>query len=129
VSREGGYENFARLQNKAKNKVQTAGLRVWSIGTTDAHNMEGVTLNLPGRDSNGVARRRPLFRSHGEVRKIHFRNVSAPIPHFVGTFVDIGCMETWPMMRALREVNFDGVVIGSRFSGRVDSGRAALPTR
>jgi mannonate dehydratase len=59
-------------------------------------------------------------------RKIHFRNVSAPIPHFVGTFVDIGCVETWQMMRALREVNFDDVVIGDRFPGRVDSGRAAL---
>src|SRR5207237_10258468 len=40
------YENFVRI----KNKVETAGLRVWNIGNTDVHNMEEVTLNLPGRD-------------------------------------------------------------------------------
>src|SRR5882724_11683894 len=40
------YENFTRL----KTKVETAGLRVWNIGNSDVHNMEEVTLNLPGRD-------------------------------------------------------------------------------
>ena len=40
------YENFIRL----KNKVESASLRVWNIGNTDVHNMEEVTLNLPGRD-------------------------------------------------------------------------------
>ena len=40
------YENFVRL----KNKVESAGLRVWNIGNTDVHNMEAVTINLPGRD-------------------------------------------------------------------------------
>ena len=39
-------ENFIRL----KNKVESAGLRVWNIGNSDVHNMEEVTLNLPGRD-------------------------------------------------------------------------------
>src|SRR5712692_6161506 len=29
------YENFIRL----KNKVETAGLRVWNIGNSDVHNM------------------------------------------------------------------------------------------
>ena len=40
------YENFVRL----KNKVESAGLLVWNIGNIDVHNMEEVTLNLPGRD-------------------------------------------------------------------------------
>src|SRR5271154_7074680 len=40
------YENFVRL----KNKVESAGLLVWNIGNSDVHNMEAVTLNLPGRD-------------------------------------------------------------------------------
>src|SRR5262245_18252045 len=39
------YENFVRL----KNKVETVGLKVWNIGNSDVHNMEEVTLNLPGR--------------------------------------------------------------------------------
>jgi mannonate dehydratase len=39
------YENFMRLKNRV-----AAGLRVWNIGNSDVHNMEEVTLNLPGRD-------------------------------------------------------------------------------
>jgi len=40
-------ENFLRLRQK----VEGAGLKVWNIGNTDVHNMEEVTLNLPGRDA------------------------------------------------------------------------------
>ncbi len=40
------YENFIRL----KSKVEAAGLKVWNIGNSNVHNMEEVTLNLPGRD-------------------------------------------------------------------------------
>jgi mannonate dehydratase len=40
------YENFVRL----KQKVEAAGLKVWNIGNSNVHNMEEVTLNLPGRD-------------------------------------------------------------------------------
>ena len=40
------FENFLRLRQK----VEAAGLRVWNIGNSSVHNMEEVTLNLPGRD-------------------------------------------------------------------------------
>jgi mannonate dehydratase len=268
------YENFVRL----KNKVETAGLRVWNIGNTDVHNMEEVTLNLPGRDkkieqyknylrnvgraglhyttyahmgngiwssqpetTRGAARARafnlsdatghwaskefkgPLthgrvyseneiwdnyeyfirqvapvaeeqrvyigihpddppvpmlggiprcifgnfegykraleianspnvgvclccgtwleggelmgmdvvgairhFGRMGKLWKIHFRNVSAPIPHFTETFVDNGYMEMWKIMRALREVGFDGVVIGDHFPEMVGGSRTSV---
>ena len=43
--------------------------------------------------------------------KVHFRNVSAPLPHFVETFVDDGYMDMYQVMRELRQVGFDGVVI------------------
>jgi mannonate dehydratase len=39
-------ENFTRL----KQKVEAAGLKVWNIGNSNVHNMQEVTLNLPGRD-------------------------------------------------------------------------------
>src|SRR5688500_772914 len=39
-------ENFVRL----KKRVDAAGLKVWNIGNSNVHNMEEVTLNLPGRD-------------------------------------------------------------------------------
>lgn len=39
-------ENFRQL----KARVDGAGLNVWNIGNANVHNMEEVTLNLPGRD-------------------------------------------------------------------------------
>jgi mannonate dehydratase len=38
--------NFAAM----KAKVESFGLKVWNIGNLSVHNMEEVTLNLPGRD-------------------------------------------------------------------------------
>ena len=43
---ESTYENFVRLREK----VEGAGLKVWNIGNLNVHNMEEITLNLPGRD-------------------------------------------------------------------------------
>jgi mannonate dehydratase len=43
--------------------------------------------------------------------KIHFRNVSAPLPHFVETFMDNGYYDMYKIMKALRDVDFDGIVI------------------
>jgi mannonate dehydratase len=40
------YENFVRLWRK----VEAAGLKLWNIGNYNVHNMEEVTLNLPGRE-------------------------------------------------------------------------------
>jgi len=44
--RKATLENFIRL----KKKVEAAGLKVWNIGNSNVHNMQEVTLNLPGRD-------------------------------------------------------------------------------
>jgi mannonate dehydratase len=47
----------------------------------------------------------------GKIWKIHFRNVSAPLPHFVETFMDDGYYNMYRIMKALHDVNFDGIVI------------------
>ena len=52
------------------------------------------------------------FGERGKIWKVHFRNMSAPLPHFVETFVDNGYYDMYAAMKALREVNFDGIVIG-----------------
>jgi mannonate dehydratase len=54
-----------------------------------------------------------MIRHFGANRiwKIHFRNVNAPLPHFVETFMDNGYYDMWKIMKALRAVNFDGIVI------------------
>ena len=46
-----------------------------------------------------------------KIWKIHFRNVSAPLPHFVETFMDNGYYDMYKIMAALVDVNFDGIVI------------------
>jgi len=46
-----------------------------------------------------------------KIWKIHFRNVSAPLPHFVETFMDNGYYDMSKIMTALVEVKFDGIVI------------------
>lgn len=51
------------------------------------------------------------FAGMGKLWKIHFRNVSAPVPQFVETFVDNGYMDMWQIMKTLREVDFRGAVI------------------
>jgi mannonate dehydratase len=51
------------------------------------------------------------FGSRGKIFKVHFRNVTAPVPHFVETLVDDGYMDMYKVMRAFRQVNFNGVMI------------------
>ena len=51
------------------------------------------------------------FAKMGKLWKIHFRNVSAPVPHFVETFVDDGYGDMYAIMRTLQEVGFRGVAI------------------
>src|SRR5215472_15300030 len=46
-----------------------------------------------------------------KIWKIHFRNVTSPLPRFVETFMDNGYYDMYKIMKALRDVNFDGIVI------------------
>ena len=66
------------------------------------------------------------FGDRKQLFKVHFRNVEAPLPHFVETFVDNGYMDMYQVMRALRKVNFDGVVIGDHFPEMVGGQRASV---
>lgn len=51
------------------------------------------------------------FASQQKLFKVHFRNVDAPLPHFVETFVDDGYGDMYAVMRTLEEVGFRGVAI------------------
>jgi mannonate dehydratase len=62
---------------------------------------------LTGKDPEEMIRH---FGSQ-KIWKIHFRNVSAPLPHFVETFMDNGYYDMYKIMKALRDVDFDGIVI------------------
>ena len=62
---------------------------------------------LTGKDPEEMIR----YFGNKKIWKIHFRNVSAPLPHFVETFMDNGYYDMWKIMKALRDVNYDGIVI------------------
>ena len=51
------------------------------------------------------------FGAQKKIFKIHFRNVSAPLPHFIETFMDDGYYDMYKIMKALRDVEYDGIVI------------------
>jgi mannonate dehydratase len=51
------------------------------------------------------------FAGMGKLWKIHFRNVSSPIPDFVETYIDNGYTDMWKLMKTLVDVNFRGNLI------------------
>jgi mannonate dehydratase len=77
---------------------------------------------LMGRDPVEAIR---YFGKQRQLFKVHFRNVDKPLPHFVETFMDNGYFKMYPVMRALREVNFSGNIIADHVPGMVGGGRAA----
>jgi mannonate dehydratase len=62
---------------------------------------------LTGKDPEEMIR----YFGAQKIWKIHFRNVSAPLPRFVETYMDNGYYDMYKIMKALRDVNFDGIVI------------------
>ncbi|MCD6365623.1 MAG: mannonate dehydratase [Planctomycetes bacterium] len=51
------------------------------------------------------------FGQRKKLFKVHLRNVTSPLPRFVETFLDEGYMNMHEVVRVLREVDFDGVLI------------------
>jgi mannonate dehydratase len=51
------------------------------------------------------------FGGRGKLIDIHFRNVSSPMPEFTETFPDDGYMDMYQVMKALRQVKFNGTVV------------------
>lgn len=64
------------------------------------------------------------FGKRDKLWKIHFRNVSGSIPRFVETFPDDGYYNMWKIMKALKEVDFRGVVIADHVPEMVGGRRA-----
>jgi len=57
------------------------------------------------------------FGARKKLFKIHFRNVSSPLPKFRETFVDNGYLDMYKVMKALRKVNFQGIIIPDHVPG------------
>lgn len=50
------------------------------------------------------------FQAQGRILIVHFRNVSAPLPQFVETFLDNGYMDMFEVMKTLAEAGYSGTV-------------------
>src|SRR5580765_7632329 len=74
--------------------------------------MEGGTMT--GKDVVGMIE---YFGPRKKLFKIHFRNVSAPLPHFSETLIDDGYFDMSKVMQALVDVDFEGIVIPDHVPG------------
>jgi len=75
---------------------------------------------LMGKDVYETIR---YFGAQKKLFKVHFRNVDQPLPHFVETFIDGGYMNMYKVLKVMREVDFDGVLIADHIPLMVDDPR------
>jgi mannonate dehydratase len=59
------------------------------------------------------------FGKRNKIFKVHFRNVNQPLPHFTETFLDDGYADMYKIMKALKDVDFDGVLIADHIPSMV----------
>lgn len=64
------------------------------------------------------------FGKQKKIWKIHFRNIDKPLPHFTETFVDNGYTNMYKLMKALKKVNYDGVLFPDHVPRMSVSGQA-----
>jgi len=64
------------------------------------------------------------FAKMGKLWKIHFRNVTAPIPYFVETYIDNGYTDMYKLMRTLVDADFRGNLIADHVP-QMGTGRQA----
>ena len=60
------------------------------------------------------------FGERKKLFKIHLRNVDQPLPHFVETFLDNGYYNMYNVVKALRDMDFDGVLIPDHIPDMTD---------
>ncbi len=51
------------------------------------------------------------FGAQKKIFKVHFRNVNQPLPHFTETFLDDGYADMYKILKALKDIDFNGVII------------------
>ena len=61
------------------------------------------------------------FGKRNKIYKVHLRNVNQPLPHFTETFLDDGYADMYKIMKALKDVDFDGVIIADHIPRMVGS--------
>jgi mannonate dehydratase len=65
------------------------------------------------------------FGERKKIFKVHLRNISQPLPHFVETFLDNGYADIYKILKALKGVNFNGVLIPDHIPSMVGQNSGA----
>lgn len=67
------------------------------------------------------------FAGRKKLFKIHFRNVTNPMPEpWTETLMDDGYMDMYHVMKALREVEYDGAIIPDHIPALLGGHRAGV---
>jgi len=61
------------------------------------------------------------FGKKKKIFKVHLRNVNQPLPHFTETFLDNGYADMYKILKALKKVDFNGVVIADHIPSMVNA--------
>jgi mannonate dehydratase len=64
------------------------------------------------------------FAAMGKLWKIHFRNITSPVPNFVETYIDDGYTDIKAVMRALVDADFRGILIADHVPQMAGESRA-----
>lgn len=94
------YDGYARAEKIAGNSKHwglTFCVGTWSEGGTQM-----------GKDVFGMIKD---FGGRGKIVDVHYRNVSSPLPRFHETFPEDGYMDMYAVMKALRQVRFNGIIV------------------
>lgn len=91
-----GYRRAEQIAGGSKNWGLTFCVGTWSEGGAQM----GKNVLEMIRD----------FGGRGKLFEIHFRNVTGPLPHFEETLPDQGYVDMYQVMRALRQVKFNGAI-------------------
>lgn len=94
------YDGYARAEKIA------GGSKYWGLTFCVGTWMEGGD-----KMGKGVFPMIEDFGGRGKIFDVHFRNVSSPLPKFVETFPDDGYVDMYQVMKALRQVKFNGTVV------------------
>lgn len=113
IQAESSKSNGSGESRKAGRPEDEDAARNLGVATTRMGMCLCVGCWLEGGDLMGkdVLETIHYFGERNKLFKVHFRNVDAPLPHFVETFMDGGYMDMYKVMKALQEVNFNGVAI------------------
>jgi mannonate dehydratase len=83
----------------------------------------GSFAEMYGPDGKGedIVKAIHEFGSRDHIYQVHFRNVSSPLPDFSETFPDNGYLNMYKIMKALGQVNFNGIVVPDHLPVPVNS--------